>query len=131
MATTRRRALRDLASRLFATVGADEEGQAVLHYLDRAFWFRLDGEEFCVNVREGGVNVTEGAPASEDLVADVTIVEAPRDVAEMLLSGAMLPTEFVFSGRVYMSSMGAAMADNHAFLRLVRRAQELLPRIPA
>ena len=122
----------DLASALsswFAPLADDDEGRLVIDYLDRIFAFHLDdGTRAYVNFKDGYITTDNGEPPATDLVRDLTIIETSPEMMNQLLSGAMLPTEFLFSGEVYVSSMGAAMTDNNAFLRACRRAQELLPR---
>jgi hypothetical protein len=121
----------DLASALsswFSPLADDDEGKIVIDYLDRIFAFALDdGTKAYVNFKDSRITTENGDPPVTDLVRDLTIIETSPQMLDQLLHGAILPTEFLFSGEVYVSSMGAAMTDNNAFLRACRRAQELRP----
>lgn len=112
--------------RLLDPVLDDSEGRTILTFLEREFWFKLeDGESFVVRFADGMASYREGDVVAPDFM-EVTLIETTREMLDDLLSGKIQPSDWLFSGRVYMSGMASAMAYNHAFLRLMRRGQELL-----
>jgi hypothetical protein len=103
------------------------EAQVVRGFLEREFLFRVDGEAFLVRYAPGSpVAWAEGNVPDYDQLR-CTVIECTPESLAKLLARQWSPSDWLFSGDVYLSGMASAMAYNHGFLRLLRLAQETQP----